>query len=428
MALKKQTFKDGEIAIYDEALISKRGNYWYFRMWLQKEGTYARRSLRTRSESTAIEKAKQCYIEIKAMELEGKTYHSKTTKQGVEEYLKQRWKDHEAGLIVIGRYRTIATHLQHWLNFINRDTKLKELERTDCENYYHERTKTKKAQKISQTTVENEQSTINAMMNWLYKAKETYIDGFDFKKLPRVDTKAEDKGRYCFSDGECKRIRTLLEEYAKSAAATIDDGKSIEKFVTAYYLLISMISGLRRGEQQKLRWQDMKWYEHDLKNESGDSYSLVEILVRGETSKTRKTRRFMIKDWEYFESFFKVMNPRYRKANKGKADAKNFGETLIFSVDGNTELSARAIAYHFDKIMELADIGDTGGKDLVPYCFRHTFITQRVNAGLSPTEVSEIVGNLPTQIEKTYYHTTRDKMISNALATYSRRDGMLIPK
>ncbi len=394
------------------------------RMWLQKEGKYARFSLRTRSESTAIDKAKQHYHEIKAMELAGKTYHSKTTKQGAEEYLKQRWKDHEAGLIVINRYRTVATHLNHWLNFINRDTKLKELERTDCENYYHERTK----RKISQKTIENEQSTINAMMNWLYKAKETYIDGFDFKKLPRLDTRAEDKGRYCFSDDESKRIRTLLEEYAKSAASQLDEGKSIEKFVTAYYLLISMITGLRRGEQQQLRWQDMKWYEHDLKNESGDSYSLVEILVRGETSKTGKTRRFMIKDWEYFESFFKVMNPRYRKANKGKTDAKNFGETLIFSVDGNKELTPRAIYYHFNKIMELAEIGDTGGKELVPYCFRHTFITQRVNAGLSPTEVSEIAGNSATEIEKTYYHTTRDKMISNALATYTRKDGMLIPK
>ena len=32
-----------------------------------------------------------------------------------------------------------------------------------------------------------------------------------------------------------------------------------------------------------------------------------------------------------------------------------------------------------------------------------------------------------TQIEKTYYHTTEAKMISNALADYEYKDGLLVP-
>ena len=84
-----------------------------------------------------------------AQQLAGKTYFSKTTKQGVEEYLEQRALDVEAELIVKGRYGTIKTHLEHWLDFIGRDTKLKELECTDCENYLHSRTKTKKNQRKS---------------------------------------------------------------------------------------------------------------------------------------------------------------------------------------------------------------------------------------------------------------------------------------
>ena len=58
MALKKQHFAEGEIAIFDEACIYKRGEYWQFRMWSPKENKYARKSLRTRSEATAIEKGK----------------------------------------------------------------------------------------------------------------------------------------------------------------------------------------------------------------------------------------------------------------------------------------------------------------------------------------------------------------------------------
>ena len=131
MALKKQQFAEGEIAIFDEACIYKRGEYWQFRMWLPKENKYARKSLRTRSEATAIEKGKAAYLEIYANLQQGKSYFSITTKEGVEKYLSFRMRDVELGHIVKGRHTTIATHLQHFLSFIGKDTKLKELERTD---------------------------------------------------------------------------------------------------------------------------------------------------------------------------------------------------------------------------------------------------------------------------------------------------------
>ena len=110
MALKKQQFAEGEIAIFDEACIYKRGEYWQFRMWLPKENKYARKSLRTRSESTAIEKGKAAYLEIYANLQQGKTYFSITTKEGVEKYLSFRKRDVELGHIVKGRHTTIATH------------------------------------------------------------------------------------------------------------------------------------------------------------------------------------------------------------------------------------------------------------------------------------------------------------------------------
>ena len=55
---KKQEFKDDEIPIFDEACVYKRGEYWQFRLWLPKENKYARKSLRTRSETTAVERGK----------------------------------------------------------------------------------------------------------------------------------------------------------------------------------------------------------------------------------------------------------------------------------------------------------------------------------------------------------------------------------
>ncbi len=234
MALKKKEYDADEEAIFDEAVIYKRGEYWQFRMWLSKEHKYARLSLRTRNRSTAIDKAKLRYHELMAQQLQGKSYFSKTTRQGVDEYLEQRQKDVEAGIIVKGRYSTIKTHLEHWLDFIGRDIKLKELERIDCENYFHERTKTKRNIAISQTTVLNEQSTINAMMSWLYKGRETYIEAFDFKKLPRIDKGDENKRRSSFTDDEVRDIVASLVASMIEAKKTIDERESLMRYIVGY--------------------------------------------------------------------------------------------------------------------------------------------------------------------------------------------------
>ena len=429
MPLKKQTFNADEIEIYDEAVVYKRGEYWQMRMWLGKEKKYARFSLRTRNRDTAIDKAKKKYHELMAQQLAGKTYFSKTTKQGVEEYLKQRALDVEAELIVKGRYGTIKTHLEHWLEFIGRDTKLKELERTDCENYLHSRTKTKKKINVSQTTVANEQSTINAMLSWLYRRNETYIEAFDFKPLKRIDRGDEALRRSTFTDEEVIVIKQELEKYITEAKGNVDEEGNMSKVINGYYLLISIITGLRRGEQLQLKWSDIKWLEKNVKGQAeDDTYSLVKITVRAETTKVRKTRHFVVKDWEYFDELFKLLQPRYVKANKENKKVKAFGDTFVFSANGMSMLTPRAIGYHFDKMVELAEIKDTNTRDLVPYSFRHYFITDRINRGATPTQVAETCGTSTAQIEKTYYHSSEAKMITNALPQFEYKDGLLIPK
>lgn len=425
MALKKSKFDADEEPIFDEAIIYKREEIWQFRMWLSKERKYARLSLKTRNKSIAIDKAKLRYHELMAQQGQGKSYFSKTARQGVEEYLAQRQKDVDAGIIVKGRHGTIKTHLGHWLEFIGRDTKLKELERTDCENYFHDRTKTKRGIAISQTTVLNEQSTINAMMAWLYKNKETSVEAFDFKKLPRIDRGDEALRRSTFTDDEMKDIFAVLERYLAEAATDLTQQDNLIKYIVCHYLLISASSGLRRGEQLQLRWQDIEWLE---RNVGGKDHSLVKITVRGETSKVRRTRVFAIEDREYFEGLFKLQQPRNVAARKIDATIPQLADELIFSVDGVVPITVRSIDWHFSNALDDADIGGRDKRDLVPYSLRHYFITQKVNSGLMPNQVAEMCGTSAAQIEKTYYHTTEAKMIANALSGYYYKDGLLIPK
>lgn len=426
MPSKKVKTNGTEIQLFDNAVIYKRGEYWHFRYWLTKERKYARFSLKTNNLNTAKHEAERHYYELKALEYGGRTYFSKTAKDGVATYLAKREKD--IGInITKGRFSTIKTHLEHWLNFIKRDTKLKELQITDCEDYYSRRQEgIGKKQSISASTIENEQATINAMMKYLYKHKETYIDGFEFTKLKRVDRGDESLRRNSFTDDEIKAIRIELDKYIAEAQKDIDADGNLVKAIAGYYFVINLMYGMRRGEQTQLEWRDYEEFRHRVGEEK---YDLVKLRIRAETSKVNKTREVIEKDTGYFADLFNLQYGRVTnlQKTKEKTEQKKFGNCLIFSVNGDRAISDRAIAYHFDKIIERADIGNLKTRNIVPYSFRHYYITTKVNGGLAPTAVAEIAGTSTTQIENTYYHTTKEKLITNAFAGYTYKDGLLIP-
>jgi integrase len=406
MALKKQNFTEEEIPIFDEAVVYRRGEYWQFRMWLNDERKYARKSLRTRSQATAIERGKEAYLEIYANLKAGKTYFSITTKEGVEKYVKNREKDLEAGLIVKGRLITIKTHLQHWLNFIKKDAKLKELQRTDCEDYYFERTKSR----AKQATILNEQSTINACIRYLFKNNETYIDGFDFKKLPRLDSNNEEIRRATFSGEEYEKLCRQMRSYCARKKNKLDEDEWKTRQLVRHYVLIAANSGLRVGEQKQLRWSDVGI---DKREANGQIRTLANISVRAATSKVRKSRVFYCRGGEYFGRIKKILGT-------------SSDDGLIFSLDGKTPLSQRAMLYHFNRIIDLCDFQDKDSRDLVPYSLRHFMITQRIMSGLSFRQIADMCGTSATQIERTYYHVNDEIRVTNAVADYRRnKDGTI---
>lgn len=415
----KKKINEGEIAIYDEAIIYKRGDIWQFRLWLETERRYARLSLKTKKESIAIDKAQKHFVTIKSQIEGGRTYYSLTTKAGVEMYLEYR-KGHigreTTKGIVKGRYSTIKTHLEHWLNFIGKDVKLKELEKLDCIEYAIEREKPNSKHPISLSTIMNEQSTINAMMKWLNSRGETYITSFEFETISKKNKTEEDVKRSSFTDKEIRDITVQIPEYIKEAKKDMTNLANRSKVLAGYYLLIASISGLRTGEQKQLKWKDIR-FEEVKKN--GVKIEVVNIRVRKETSKVRKTRDFFVRDKEYFDDLFKLTIPTHVK--------KPYADNFVFSYDGKTVVSQRAILYHFYKLLKLSDI-DRNNREIVPYSFRHYFITHRIKSGLSYKDIADICGTSSTQIENTYYHIDRDIKITQALADYFVTDeGIIVP-
>jgi hypothetical protein len=66
---------------------------------------------------------------------------------------------------------------------------------------------------VKQVKIQNEQSTINACIKYLFKNNETHIDGFEFKKLPKVDRKNEAIRRATLSSEEYERMFKVMRSY-----------------------------------------------------------------------------------------------------------------------------------------------------------------------------------------------------------------------
>ena len=408
---------DGEeIRIFNDAIIYRRGEHWQFRLWLKRENKYARKSLNTRNRATAIERGRDFYLELYANLKQGKTYFSIDAKKGVEMYLLHRQRDVDAKLIVKGRLATIRAHLKNWLDFIHRDTKLTELDRGACEDYFHFRVAGARSHAARQTTIVNEQASINAMMSWLFKRGETRVDGFDFRRLPRLDKHDESVRRSTFEAEDVAAIRVAVVGYCDKKADRIDLTEWRQRSLASHYFLVASVTGLRTGEQLQLRWSDVSLVQHRSARHGGN-VEMVCIRVRAETSKVRTSRRFYCRDGGLFRSWLRIVSP--------EGDAGRLGDGLVFSVDGIKPISKRALFYHFEKLMTLARV-DRTGRQLVPYSFRHFFITERITGGLSYGQVAEMCGTSIAQIERTYYHLNDRLRMTHALAGYEVDEAGLV--
>lgn len=405
MELRKQQFMPGEIPIFDAAVIYMRGDYWQFRMWLKGEGKYARKSLNTRSESTAVERGKAAYLEIYNNAQQGRTYFSITTKQGVALFIQHRQKDVDAGRIVSGRLGTIQTHLQHWLKFIGANTKLKELDRTDCADYQNFRIKAG----TKRTTISNEQSTINALMRWLFRQQETPIDGFDFPALPKLDRQDDSIRRATLTGTEWRNIFVYMRRYCSPAECSDSEQRMLRQLVR-HWILIAANSGLRTGEQRQLRWSDVAVEGQQL---NGKTIQLARIRVRAETSKVRQSRTFLCRGGDCLVRMRRLWPNRPPSA-------------LVFSLDGEKQLSERNLLEQFYAILTAAGITDFAQRQIVPYSLRHFMITQRVMAGLSYEQIAEMCGTSALHVANTYYHVNDQMRLTSALADFAHNaDGTI---
>jgi len=400
---------------------------WQFRTWLADENKYYRISLRTKQRADALEKAEDLYAEMRVAKKQGKKYFSISIKDAVAKYLEFRKKDVGKGRgagIVEGRYGTIKAHLNHFLNYVHKDAKVKDLGKNTLVEYEREGITTdyirfRKQQKAADSTIRNEVATINSCIRYLHECDENYaeISAFRIPKQKSKAYKADEATirRQTFTREEWEMFYKAMRTYASKQKCK-DEKDYLDKQLVRHYLLFAANSGGRSGELRKLKWNSVLSYEKQ-KTRSGNELLLAEIQVEADTSKVGIGRTFYARGGKYLQRWKELLQ---------KSGVDISGNKLIFSIDGETEYWNSTLNRHFKKIMQMTEIDEERRSGLVPYSLRHFYITSLAYSGVSFADIAFQCGTSVSQIERTYYHLNKAKRLQVATAEYKEVDGKIV--
>ena len=149
---------------------------WQFRMWVSGEKKYVRQSLKTKDKTDAISKAEQKVFEIGYRVNNGDKIFGISVEDAVEQFLAEQKKRVSKGEIVKGRYETISTHLRHFVRYIGGKLKANEITKTTLTHYTIDGVETdyvcfRKDDDVSDSTINNELSTIGMCFGWLTESQ-----------------------------------------------------------------------------------------------------------------------------------------------------------------------------------------------------------------------------------------------------------------
>lgn len=400
---------------------------WQFRTWLADENKYYRISLRTKQRADALEKAEDLYAELRVAKKQGRKYFSISIKDAVSKYLEFRKKDVGKGRgsgIVEGRYGTIKTHLNHFLSYVHKDAKVKDLGKNTLVEYQREGITTdyirfRKQKRVADSTIRNEIATINSCMRYLHECDEKYSEISAFR-VPKQKSKAHKADeatirRQTFTRDEWESFYKAMRTYASKSNCK-DDAEYLDKQLVRHYFLFAANSGARSGELRQLKWESVLSYEKQ-KTRSGRELLLAEIEIEAHTSKVGIGRMFYARGGKYLQRWKDLLQ---------KSGIEVGGDKLIFSIDGETAYWNSTLNRHFKKIMQLTDIDDERQSALVPYSLRHFYITSLAYSGVTFSDIAFQCGTSVSQIERTYYHVNKAKRLQVATAEYAEVDGKIV--
>ena len=393
---------DGDVKLFRT---KASGEVWQMRYLVRAEGKYFRKSTKSKVLEAAKEIAKQNYFSIMGMMTTGRKIFSLTARELVELYRNKQQRRVANGYITQGRYGTIKTQTNHFLNFVGENTSISSIDDKKYRHYYKFR---KDAHpNVQNVTLINERATIGSI--YKFGIEEGYIAG---NQTPRWEEITQITRRREHLPVEAYRcLYRYLNQWDKK---TENDKEIYEKKLIRDFIFVLANTGLRLGEARQLRWNLVSVVK------GKNKYPNVSILVPAEISKVKHKgdRKSIGQRGDIFNRI-----RRYSPATNPR--------DFVFPDYGDTEKPIRRDAlYKWWRVIR----DESGIKEYevgLPYTYyslRHTYATYRLNfGGVDVFTLSAVMGCSVKYIEEHYGHPDVEKRmdyITRKKSTYDDADTM----
>lgn len=389
--------------------MSRSGAVYQCRIWVPDEKKYLRRSLKTTDLTTARQRGEKLILETLSDVASGRKLFGITLGELIDKFLEYRCIDVKNGTITEGRLTTIQSQCRALLRTKPSSIKVAEL---DANSFFEWRQmRLKDNPLITTVTIRNETATIGQIFDFAYRNGYSHIPKMLFRpiKIARADIGKRDT----FTLDEYDEMVKFLRTYTSKKHCPDDEQKTERQKVRDYILTLSNTL-MRTGELRQLTWEDVLEYE-DRVDTTGKKVCLVQLRIRKETSKVRRTRIIWVRGGEYIKRL-KTCSPFTEPT-----------DLLFTNRTGTHSLGTRELYRHWDVVMKGIGIDDHSERKLSYYSLRHFGITMRMKSGVPIADVASIAGTSVSHIETHYRHIDDDVMKESGLRNFAPiKEGQVI--
>lgn len=392
---------------------TKSGRY-FVRIYDGKKKKVFSKSLGTTNRLEAIHLAEQMYVETKGKLGKGVAIKSITTKELINIYLKQRFKEvsnipHNG--ITIKSYDALIKRLKYWEAYIShhKHTKTKienippELGKHFAEWIYEQ------PKKFYTDTEKRSRETINqivAATKLMYKSvalEEKYITLAEFPifKNLKVNREVAHK-RDVLEKEEYEAIcKWMNNNWCREQ--NIEELEMVKRRCYALYFSLQYNLGARNKEMLGIRWKDISVIRTDTAEYQRINRS---VFIPTENSKTGRSRYIVapIADKiERLQKWYKRLDIELRP------DDYVFINLAKTKRGTNTPYQQPAMEKRLKQVLggsEAAGVWNSSGRNITQYSARHYYATDRLREGVNIYDLAVNMGTSVQYLQSTYSHLT----------------------
>jgi integrase len=381
--LDSRTFLDGAIYLYRRKN-STQGK-WDIRLKLLGHKGYIIRSSGTANEHDAYKIAHELYLDCVAKQRAGRRLDSKRIASGLDDFLAAHEQHNRPE-----DFKTVLAMARMLKGLVSND-RFDDIDTAYIVRMLDYVAANGRRGTASPNTYRRNVTRIKTIVKW-------WVANSYMPSIPVMPVfQAEQNRRPHFSDSDWAKVEAAMPRFAEAeGVATRRD-----RFMLIHWMMVLYHTGLRMGEARGIRWEDIR----AITDPDNPRTINVALNVAGKTGK----RTTVASSGEVRGNFAALLELRRGDLQNPAADIYLHNDvpasSLVFCHPNGRPIGS--FKKSFLALLKMAGVTHSpDGVVRTPYSLRHTYATERLNAGVQEYHLAKNMGTSVAMLEQHYGHTS----------------------